>query len=81
MDRARQMMGVCPQHDVLFEHLTPVEHLEIFYDFKGGNAENKREEIEKLIYESGLGPDRHKLASQLSGGNRRKLSVAIAMCG
>ena len=45
MDQARQMMGVCPQHDVLFELLTPVEHLEIFYDFKGGNAQNKREEI------------------------------------
>ena len=51
------MMGVCPQHDVLFEHLTPFEHLEIFYDFKGGNAENKKEEIQKLIWESGLGPD------------------------
>lgn len=30
-------MGVCPQHDVLFDFLTPIEHLEIFYDFKGGD--------------------------------------------
>lgn len=30
-------MGVCPQHDVLFELLTPEEHLEIFYEFKGGD--------------------------------------------
>lgn len=43
------MMGVCPQHDVLFEQLTPIEHLEIFYDFKGGNAKDKKEEIQKLI--------------------------------
>ena len=57
MDQARQMMGVCPQHDVLLELLTPVEHLEIFYDFKGGNALNKREEITRLIKESGLEPD------------------------
>jgi ATP-binding cassette, subfamily A (ABC1), member 3 len=28
----------------------------------------------------GLEPDRNKIASSLSGGNRRKLSVAIAMC-
>jgi len=26
-DKVRQLMGVCPQHDILFENLTPVEHL------------------------------------------------------
>lgn len=38
-DRIRQFMGICPQHDVLFANLTPREHLDIFYDFKGGNPE------------------------------------------
>ena len=33
----RRSMGICPQHDVLFELLTPEEHLDIFFDFKGGN--------------------------------------------
>ena len=37
----RQIMGVCPQHDVLFEMLTPQEHLDIFYDFKGANPNPK----------------------------------------
>lgn len=36
-DKVRQIMGICPQHDVLFDKLTPKEHLDIFYDFKGGN--------------------------------------------
>ena len=36
MDDVRQFMGVCPQHDVLFEQLTPIEHLELFYELKGG---------------------------------------------
>mgnify|MGYP000874907180 CR=1 FL=1 len=35
MDDVRKFMGVCPQHDVLFDLLTPREHLEIFCDFKG----------------------------------------------
>lgn len=35
MDDVRQFMGVCPQHDVLFDLLTPEEHLEVFCDFKG----------------------------------------------
>ena len=37
IDEVRKFMGVCPQHDVLFELLTPREHLEIFSDFKGAD--------------------------------------------
>lgn len=28
-------MGVCPQHDILFDNLTVKEHLEMFATFKG----------------------------------------------
>jgi len=38
-DEIREFTGICPQHDVLFELLTVREHLEIFYDFKGGNPD------------------------------------------
>lgn len=41
MDDARKLMGVCPQHDVLFDLLTPEEHLDIFYEFKGADKTNK----------------------------------------
>lgn len=81
MDEVRQMMGVCPQHDILFELLTPEEHLDIFYDFKGGDPQKKQMEINKLIKDVGLTIDRKKEAGSLSGGNRRKLSVSIALCG
>ena len=46
MDEARRSMGVCPQHDVLFDLLTPEEHLDIFYEFKGADKSNKKKEIE-----------------------------------
>jgi len=74
-------MGVCPQHDVLFELLTPEEHLDIFYDFKGGDPARKEEECRSLITDVSLAPDKKKRAGALSGGNKRKLSVAIALCG
>ena len=45
MDDVRKLMGVCPQHDILFELLTPEEHLDIFYDFKGGDPTRKQAEI------------------------------------
>ena len=81
MQQVRNYMGVCPQHDVLFDDLTPEEHLDIFYDFKGGDPARKEEEIRSLIVDVSLAPDKNKLAGSLSGGNRRKLSVAISICG
>jgi len=35
MDKIRKIMGVCPQHNILFDHLTVKEHLEMFAVFKG----------------------------------------------
>ena len=74
------MIGFCPQHDILFDLLTPEEHLDLFYDFKGGDPELKHDEIDKLIRDVGLVPDRQKKSCSLSGGNKRKLSVCIALC-
>jgi ATP-binding cassette subfamily A (ABC1) protein 3 len=79
MGTVRQIMGVCPQHDVLFELLTTEEHLSIFYDLKGGDPKTKSAEIEKLMKDVGISDKRNALACQLSGGNKRKLSVAIAL--
>lgn len=30
MDKVREILGVCPQHNVLFDQLTALEHFEIF---------------------------------------------------
>lgn len=35
MEEIRTFMGVCPQHDILFDDLTVKEHLELFASFKG----------------------------------------------
>ena len=80
MDKIREFTGICPQHDVLFDLLTPREHLDIFYDFKGGDPRLKQEEINRLIESVGLNNDRHKNACKLSSGTKRKLSVSIALC-
>jgi ATP-binding cassette subfamily A (ABC1) protein 3 len=86
-DEVRAIMGVCPQHDVLFDLLTPYEHLSVFQSFKGDSsdkprsAEDKKKEIEDLIKDLQLSDFRNTEARALSGGNRRKLSVAIALCG
>ena len=35
MEDFRKVLGVCPQHDVLFDFLTPEDHLRLFAAFKG----------------------------------------------
>ena len=67
----------------MFELLTVKEHLEIFWDFKSTNPDQskRRSEIDKLIEDVGLDDRQNTLASQLSGGNMRKLSAALALVG
>lgn len=81
MEKVREFMGVCPQHDVIFEFLTVEEHLSVYYEIKGGNPDpsKKRAEIDRLIEEVGLTEYRDSIANCLSGGNKRKLCVALAL--
>ena len=44
-EEVRKFMGICPQHDVLFDNLTPIEHLSVFYDFKGGNLNLRKKRL------------------------------------
>lgn len=76
---ARQSMGICPQHDVLFDNLTVLEHLRLFERIKGLRASNHS--LKERAIEVGLGQYLHTKSAALSGGNKRKLSVAIALCG
>lgn len=81
MDNVRQYLGVCPQHDILFDLLTPEEHLDIFCDFKGVKPTNKKEEIKKMLIDSDIYHFKDTIAQNLSGGSKRKLSVGIALIG
>ncbi|OLQ01207.1 ABC transporter A family member 9 [Symbiodinium microadriaticum] len=62
----QRLLGVCPQHDVLWEELSCEEHLQLFAGFKG---------VAKQAGASAV----H--AGKLSGGMKRKLSLGIAFIG
>lgn len=81
MNEVRKFLGVCHQHDILFEYLTPREHLEIFCDFKGVSGPHLKAEIDQMLIDVDLDSYKTTMAKNLSGGNRRKLSVAIALIG
>lgn len=46
---ARSQIGLCPQHNVLFNELTVHEHLEFFSRLKGFEGKGLRDEIDTLI--------------------------------
>uniref|UniRef100_A0A6P7G817 ATP-binding cassette sub-family A member 9-like isoform X2 n=2 Tax=Diabrotica virgifera virgifera TaxID=50390 RepID=A0A6P7G817_DIAVI len=79
MDKIRRMTGVCPQHDILFDDLTPREHLEFFAAIKG--ISNRQSAIEKIIREIDLLDKIDTASRSLSGGQKRKLSIGIALIG
>ena len=81
MDEFRSKLGICPQHDVLFNELTIREHLEMFCIFKGYTSDNIEEEINKVLHDFELDNIQDITAENLSAGQRRKLSIAIALIG
>ena len=57
------------------------EHLELYARIKGVPEADLRRVVERQLDEFDLREYAGKLAGTLSGGNKRKLSVAIALIG
>ncbi|TLD21817.1 ABC transporter-like protein [Venturia nashicola] len=75
---ARHFLGVCPQFDAM-DSMTLTEHLRFYARARG--VPNPDHNIEILIQSMSLHPYRDRIAAKLSGGNKRKLSLAIALIG
>lgn len=78
---ARQLIGYCPQFDALLEFLTVQEHLELYARIKGVPEYMLENVVMDKLLEFDLLRHASKQSFTLSGGNKRKLSVAIAMIG
>lgn len=74
-------MGMCPQHDVLYPELTVREHLIFFGSLNGNKGNELMKEVDRKIEEVGLTEKANSFSTDLSGGMKRKLSVAIALLG
>uniref|UniRef100_A0A8C3J6Q0 ABC transporter domain-containing protein n=1 Tax=Calidris pygmaea TaxID=425635 RepID=A0A8C3J6Q0_9CHAR len=81
MDSIRPRLGMCPQYNILFNHLTVAEHILFYSQMKGRSRDEAEQELETMLEDMGLAHKRNEEAQNLSGGMQRKLSVAIAFVG
>uniref|UniRef100_I3KQB3 P-type phospholipid transporter n=1 Tax=Oreochromis niloticus TaxID=8128 RepID=I3KQB3_ORENI len=81
IDIIRTSMGMCPQHNILFNHLTVEEHILFYSLLKGRTQAEAEREVEDMLVDLGLPHKRDDEAQNLSGGMQRKLSVAMAFVG
>ncbi|KAG7526745.1 retinal-specific ATP-binding cassette transporter-like isoform X1 [Solea senegalensis] len=81
MDVVRSSLGMCPQYNILFKHLTVEEHILFYSLLKGRTQEEAEQEVEDMLEDLGLPHKRDDEAQNLSGGMQRKLSVAMAFVG
>ncbi|KAA0192008.1 hypothetical protein HAZT_HAZT001559 [Hyalella azteca] len=80
MAEVRRSIGICPQHDVLFDELTVSEHIQFFSILKGLPRADVEAEVQSIVTALKLKDKVHAQSYTLSGGMKRKLSVGIALC-
>jgi ATP-binding cassette subfamily A (ABC1) protein 3 len=77
----RQMIGFCPQHNILWPELTCAQHLRYYGALKGVPSDELEGSVDDMLKSVDLLDKKQYLSDKLSGGQKRKLSVAIAFIG
>eukprot|EP00457_Paulinella_chromatophora_P000735 gb/GEZN01000735.1/.p1 GENE.gb/GEZN01000735.1/~~gb/GEZN01000735.1/.p1 ORF type:complete len:1181 (-),score=199.45 gb/GEZN01000735.1/:231-3473(-) len=77
----RRLLGYCPQFDALLPNLTARETLMLYARLKGLNESMLPNYIARMLTRLGLDEYADKPCKGYSGGNKRKLSVGMALIG
>ncbi|CAL5996719.1 ABC_transporter family protein [Hexamita inflata] len=80
-EEAYKNIGLCAQFDVFLPNLTVRQHLKVFAAIHGVKWNEIDDVIEKMAQFVHLGEVLDKVVSQLSGGMKRRMSLALALIG
>ncbi|NXM64636.1 ABCA9 protein, partial [Illadopsis cleaveri] len=80
-EEIRGMVGICPQFNTQFEVLTVKENLKTFAEIKGIKSKEVEQEVQNILELLDISNIQDTQAEKLSGGQKRKLSIGIAMLG
>lgn len=74
-----ERIGLCSQNDILIPNLTAKEHLQLYARIK--LTKGFETEVQRTLDNLKMGKYKHYRASELSGGFKRRLCIAIAFLG
>jgi lipopolysaccharide export system ATP-binding protein len=77
--RARSGISYLPQEPSIFRKLTVEENLLAILETLPITENQRRERLEELLEDFGLGPVRRSYGYQLSGGERRRVEIARSL--
>ena len=80
-NKIKKLIGYCPQTNPITEYMSVEENIDYFARIKGIPESHRDKLVNKAIVQLDLDSHRNKMAGALSGGNKRKLSVAMAVVG
>ena len=80
LDILRKSIGYCPQHDILFDLLTIEEQIQ-FYATARGFGKYKQQISNEMLHLVNLETSKDPYCNSLSGGMKRRLSLACAFVG
>lgn len=78
-EEARMMIGYLSQHFSLYEDLTVMENIRFLAEVRGMSEDEWRPRAQRDLSFVGLDTFENRLARQLSGGMKQKLSLACAL--
>ena len=81
LNAARRLMGYCPQFNGLQPNFTAREHIEFYAAIRGMPPEEIPKVTTQLLERMDLTRYADRQAGTYSGGNKRKLSVALSLVG
>ena len=78
-ERARMGMGYLPQEESIFRKLTVEENLLAVLETQPLSKKNRKERCKQLLDQFGIGHVAKQLALTLSGGEKRRLTIARSL--
>ena len=78
-NKVKEIIDVSMQETAIARKLTVEENIEFYAKLNGQNKQEINETKKYLYSVLGLDSVKHKVASKLSGGYQRKLSIALAL--
>ena len=79
LSEIRKFLGVCPQHNTIWDKISVRDHLIIYAGIKGVSMKESKILVDNMLQETKLHEKANDWASALSGGQKRRLCKELRL--